>query len=258
MPEYERCTAQVGDCEIHYLTVGSGPALVFLQGSGGFRLDEEAFGLLARHHRVLVPSMPGFDASTIGSVASGQDTADVVAALIAQCAGGSADVVGESFGGRIAAWLTIRHPEVVRCAVLAAPGGMRRGGGEQRVGLPPEELQRRLYGRVLEHQPTEAQRQQREANLKTAIRLSGPPWDEDLYQQLPTIRRPTLVLYGTADGTMPRESMEIMAERIPGARLHLFEGAPHVLSAVVPEPFVAVVEEFLAANSAPAGAPGPR
>jgi pimeloyl-ACP methyl ester carboxylesterase len=258
MPEYERFTAQVGECEIHYLALGDGPPLVFLHGSGGFRLDEEAFGLLARHHRVLVPSMPGFDASTLGNVASGPDTADVVAAFIAQVAGGRADVVGESFGGRIAAWLAIRHPETVRCAVLAAPGGMRRGTGEQRVGLPPDELQRRLYGRVLERQPTEAERQQREANLKTAILHSGPPWDEDLYQQIPSIRCPTLVLYGTADGTMPRESMEIMAERIPGARLHLIEGAPHVLSAVVPEPFVAVVEEFLAANSAPADAPARR
>src|SRR5207302_8826784 len=99
------------------------------------------------------------------------------------------------FGGRIAAWIAVRHPEAVRCAVLAAPGGLRRGGGEQRVGLSPEELQRRLFGRPLDRQPTEAEKQQREANLRTAIRLSGPPWDEDLYQQLPSIRCPTLVLY---------------------------------------------------------------
>jgi pimeloyl-ACP methyl ester carboxylesterase len=248
--QYESHTAQVDGCQIHYVALGSGPALVFLHGSGGFRLDEEAFGLLARHYRVLVPSLPGFDASTLGSVASGPDTADVMAAFIAQCAGGRAHVVGESFGGRIAAYVALRHPEAVRGVVLAAPGGLRRGGGEQRVGLPPEEIQRRLFGRPLAHPLTEAQQRQRDANIQTAIRLSGPPWDEDLYQQLPNLRRPTLVLYGTGDQTMPRESMELLAERVPGARLHCFEGAPHVLSAVVPDDFVAVVEEFLAAADA--------
>ena len=251
--QYDSCSAQVGGCELHYLALGSGPALVFLHGSGGFRLDEQTFGLLARHYRVLVPSMPGFDASTIGSVATGPDVADVMAVFIAACAGGSAHVVGESFGGRISAWLAIRHPEAVRSAVLAAPGGLRRGGGEQRVGLSPEALQRRLFGRPLDRPLTEAQQRQREVNVANAIRLGGPPWDEELYQRLPSIRCPTLVLYGTADQTMPRESMELLAARVPGARLHRFEGAPHVLSAVVPEPFVAI-EQFLAANDAAAAA----
>jgi pimeloyl-ACP methyl ester carboxylesterase len=250
--QYDSCTAQVSGCEIHYVALGSGPPLVFLHGSGGFRLDEETFALLARHYRVLVPSLPGFDASTIGSVATGPDVADVMAAFIVQCAGGSAYVVGESFGGRIAAWMAARHPEVVRAAVLAAPGGLRRGGGEQRVGLSPEELQRRLFGRPLDRPLTEAQQRQREINVANAIRLSGPPWDEDLYQQLPSIRRPILVLYGTGDQTMPRESMDVLAERIPGARLQCFEGAPHVLSAVIPQPFVAAIEEFLATDTAPA------
>jgi pimeloyl-ACP methyl ester carboxylesterase len=50
--------------------------------------------------------------------------------------------------------------------------------------------------------------------------------------------------------------MELLAARVPGARLHCFEGAPHVLSAVVPEPFVAAIEQFLAANDAAAAASG--
>src|SRR5436309_3030597 len=112
--QYETHTVQAGGCEIQYAALGSGPALVFLHGSGGLRMDEQTFGALARDYRVLVPSMPGFDESTIGAVKSGLDVADVVAAFITQCADDSAHVVGESFGGRIAAWLAIRHPEAVR------------------------------------------------------------------------------------------------------------------------------------------------
>jgi pimeloyl-ACP methyl ester carboxylesterase len=250
--QYETHTAQAGGCEIHYAALGSGPALVFLHGSGGLRMDEEAFGALAGDYRVLVPSMPGFDASTLGAVTSGPDVADVVASFIAECADGSAYVVGESFGGRIAAWLAIRHPEAVRRVVLAAPGGLRRGGSERRADLPWDEAHRRLYGRLPDRQQTAAETQQRQANLATAIRLSGPGWDEDLYQQLPTIRCPTLVLYGTSDETLPRESIQLFVERIPGARIVNFEEAPHVLSATRPGQFVSAVGEFLKAAEAPA------
>jgi len=250
--QYETHTAQAGGCEIHYAALGSGPSLVFLHGSGGLRMDEAAFGALGKEYRVLVPSMPGFDASTLGAVASGPDVADVVAAFIAEVAGGSAYVVGESFGGRIAAWLGIRHPEVARRLILAAPGGLRRGGAERRADAPWEEAHRRLYGRLPDRQPTAAETQQRQANLATAIRLSGPGWDEDLYQQLPSVGCPTLVLYGTSDETLPRESIQLFVERIPGARIVDFEGAPHVLSATRPDQFVSAVGEFLKTEEAPA------
>ncbi|HLQ32004.1 MAG TPA: alpha/beta hydrolase [Chloroflexota bacterium] len=55
--------------------------------------------MLASDYRLLVPSMPGFDESTVGSVTSGPEVADVMAEFIATCAGGQASVIGESFGG---------------------------------------------------------------------------------------------------------------------------------------------------------------
>lgn len=241
-------TTQAGGCEIHYAERGSGPPLVMLHGSGGFRWDEPAFGGLARDYRVFVPSMPGFDRSTIGSVATGQDVADVVAAFVQQCAGGRANVVGESFGGRIAAWLAIRHPEVTERVVLAAPGGLRRTGGDRRLDDTWEEQYKRLFGRLPDRQPTEAETAQRRANLTTAIRLSGAPWDEELYQQLPSIKCPALVLYGSNDQTLSREAIQTFQERIPGARMTTFEGGPHVLSFALPEQFVAAVGEFLQAK----------
>jgi pimeloyl-ACP methyl ester carboxylesterase len=242
----ERRSAKVGGCDIHYIELGAGPNLVFLHGSGGLRLDETSFGMLARNFRLLVPSMPGFDQSTTGSVTSGPEVADVMAEFIGSCTSGRAAVAGESFGGRIAAWLTVRHPEVIDKAVLAAPGGMRRSGGDRGLNLTPEEQQIRLYGRKLERQPTPEQVAQRKANVASANRFGGPPWDEDLYQQLPNVSRPVLVLYGTNDQTMVRQDIELFHERIPGSRIECLEGAPHVLSATYPEEFVALVKGFLA------------
>lgn len=241
----ERRVAHVGGCEIHYLELGAGPSLLFLHGSGGLRFDEATFSALARDFHLSVPSMPGFDQSSTGSVSSGPEIADVIAALIRDCAGGRASVIGESFGGRIAAWLTIRHPEVVDKSILAAPGGLRRSGGDRGLDLTPEEQQMRLYGRKLERQPTPEQVAQRKANVANAMRYGGPPWDEDLYQQLPNVTRPVLVLYGSNDQTLARADIELFHERIHGSRIVCIDGAPHVLSATYPDQFVALAKDFL-------------
>src|SRR6266581_2850991 len=126
-------SAHVGDCEIHYLQAGSGPAVVFLHGAGGLRVDEDVFAALARDFRLLVPSMPSFDESTAGSTASVKDVADVMADFIRQEAGGKASVIGESFGGGVSSWLAVRHPDVVERLVLASPAGLRQ---EREPNLP--------------------------------------------------------------------------------------------------------------------------
>jgi pimeloyl-ACP methyl ester carboxylesterase len=240
----ENNTAQAGGCEIDYLELGQGPSLVFLHGSGGLRFDEGSFGLLASHYRLLVPSMPGFDRSTVGNASSGADVADVMAAFIASCADGQANVIGESFGGRIAAWLTVRHPDSIGRAILAAPGGLRRSGGDRGLNMTPEEQQTRLYGRVL-RQRTPDEEEQHRTNVRNAVKFGGPAWDEDLYQQLPSIRRPVLVLYGTNDQTLARQDVELFHERIPRSRIEYLEGAPHVVSAARPEEFASLVTQFL-------------
>jgi pimeloyl-ACP methyl ester carboxylesterase len=235
----------VGGCDIHYAELGAGPALVFFHGSGGFRFDEDSFGQLAARHRLIVPSLPGFDKSTVGPVTSGPEMAGVMAEFVTAVAGGPAVIAGESFGGRIAAWLTIRHPEAVQAAILAAPGGLRRSGGDRGIDLSPDERETRLYGRPLRQRRDPEEAAQHRANVANATRFGGPPWDEDLFQQLPAITRPVLVLYGTNDQTMERRDIDLFPERIPGASIRYIEGAPHVLSLMYPNEFVSQIEEFL-------------
>lgn len=244
--------AHVAGCEIHYGRLGGGAELVFLHGSGGFRFDSGSFGRLAREYSLTIPSMPGFDGSTIGPVASGQDVAGVMAAFIRTVCGGQAHVAGESFGGRIAAWLAILHPDVVKTAILAAPGGLRRSGGDRGLDLSPEERHLRLFGRKPEGQATADEEARHRANVENAIRLGGPPWDEDLYQQLPSVTRPVLLLYGTKDQTMPRETIDLFHQRIPGSQIRYVEGAPHVISATYPDDFFGAVKDFIDARNATA------
>jgi pimeloyl-ACP methyl ester carboxylesterase len=66
----------------------------------------------------------------------------------------------------------------------------------------------------------------------------------DLTGELPTLDIPTLVLGGTADVITPPAESRRLAELIPGARLHLFEGAGHMLMLERSDEFDAMLTDF--------------
>jgi len=67
----------------------------------------------------------------------------------------------------------------------------------------------------------------------------------DLRGELHTITAPTLVLQGTADNVVDSRNADVLAARIPGARLELFPGAGHLFFWEQPDRFVRIVTEFL-------------
>jgi pimeloyl-ACP methyl ester carboxylesterase len=249
-----RQVVEVGGCALEYAEAGRGPAVVFLHGGGGFRLDQRTFDALAEHHRLLVPSLPGFDESSPGTTASIEDVADVVAEFIRQVAGGRAHAIGESFGGGVAAWLAIRHPDVVETLVLAAPSGLRDEHCLSPSQLSPTEVYTLLYGgspqQAASPRPAELVRR----NRANSERLHGsrPDFDQALYARLPEIEAPTLVVWGTADRLIPPSHARYYAERVPRVQVVLVEGAPHVLSAAVPDRFLPPVLKLLTGGAAAA------
>jgi len=46
--------------------------------------------------------------------------------------------------------------------------------------------------------------------------------------------------------TLARDDVALFQERIPNCRISFIDGAPHVLSASVPDQFVPLVKDFLA------------
>ena len=59
------------------------------------------------------------------------------------------------------------------------------------------------------------------------------------------IAAPTLILAGTADNVVDHRNAELLAARIPGARVELLEGAGHLFFWEQPDEFVRIVNEFL-------------
>ena len=118
-----------GDYEIHVKEAGSGPALVFIHGSGpgasgasNFRSNIDAF--VNAGFRVILPDMIGYGAS---SKPEGIDytlalfTDTLYEALRAHGID-RASLVGNSLGGAVAIQMTLDHPELSEKLVLMAPG----------------------------------------------------------------------------------------------------------------------------------------
>jgi pimeloyl-ACP methyl ester carboxylesterase len=63
--------------------------------------------------------------------------------------------------------------------------------------------------------------------------------------RLESVKAPTLVLIGDKD-EFQREPAELLAARIPGARLVVVPGGGHLLNLTSPKEFDAAVSEFLA------------
>jgi 3-oxoadipate enol-lactonase len=173
-----------------------------------------------------------------------------------------AHVLGTSLGGMVAQELALRRPERVARLVLACT----TPGGDRSHPMPAQTV--RLIAEAPKLAPDVALRRFVENALSPtvrpalveeimALRLANPPhqagWKAqaaagatfDRLTKLEEIEAPTLVLHGTADAVVDCRNSELLAQRIPGARLELFPGCGHLFFWEEPERFVRLVKEFL-------------
>ena len=80
--------------------------------------------------------------------------------------------------------------------------------------------------------------------------------NEDLTPALTSVQAPTLLLWGDKDQEVRRPAVEVMAARIPRARLRVFVGAGHFPFQDAPDAFCRAVQEFLQAERLAAPAAG--
>lgn len=186
-------------------------------------------------------------------------------------------VMGVSYGGMVALTYAARYPRRVARLVLivtAAHGGFitrakeilaERGTPEQQrvaqrlwEGTFESEEQMREYFAVmgplysLRHDPSAAEIAARRAIYSPdAINegFGGFLRNYDVTAQLGAITAPTLVIAGRHDWICPPELSEEIAQRIPGARLRIFEQSSHRVWADEPEAFLSTLRAFLSGAS---------
>ena len=232
--------------ELRMRVGGEGRAVLHLHSAAGIRLSG-VIDTLAHHHRVLSPIMPGFDGQpALPGVDSVVALADMLAGFIRAHAGGACDVIGESFGGWIALWLAVRHPDLVQQLVLEAPAGLRPDG-KGGLGDSEDDRVRRLYADPRKAPPETRTEAQRMANRRTVLGYTKvAAFDEALAERLGDIRARTLIVMGTKDGVIPPETGHLLKVRIPSSHLIYVHGAAHALEIDQPERVARLVLDFLA------------
>jgi pimeloyl-ACP methyl ester carboxylesterase len=216
--------------------------------------------LLARRHRVIAPDLPGFGRSgkpadfPYGRVGY----CDHLVALLDALGLEKVTVVGHSMGGGIAAELAARSPERVDKLVLldahCYPLDLDLKARLPLIPVLGRIIFTKLYGRSLF----------RDYFKKDVWNGAGPPtWDrvDRFYDEfsppeareaayrvlcatvdvaplaalLPSVKAPTLVLWGEDDRLIPPRLGERLSRAIPGARLELIRGACHAVNEQFPE-----------------------
>jgi 3-oxoadipate enol-lactonase len=233
---------------------GAGPRLLFIGGTGGDLRQKPSVleGPLAKHFELLAYDQRGLGRS--GKPArpyTMAEYADDAAGLLDAIGWSACSVIGVSFGGMVAQELALRHPDRVERLVLACTSSGGAGGASyplhELADLAPEERARRTvalgdrrrdaawqaanpeaFERIVQfalRRLTSASSGEGNAaeSVAGARRQLEARRHHDTWDRLHAISAPTYLCAGRYDGIAPAENMRAMQQRIPPARLELFD-----------------------------------
>jgi pimeloyl-ACP methyl ester carboxylesterase len=231
---------------IRYREAGEGEALVCLHGGGGLRLAR-THDLLAETNRVIAFEVPGFGDSPVNDRSkSMEELAGTMNAAVAALGIERYNLMGTSFGSKVALWMAILKPEAVPAIVLISPAAIRLGQTTPPTHVSPAEAMRMLY-RHPERQPRTAPPAPGVMEKQRALsdRLLGPPRDPAFEARLGALDMPVLALFGTADPVTPPAGGHLYRQSLPNCHLVMVYDAAHAIDADRPEATAALVDDFL-------------
>jgi pimeloyl-ACP methyl ester carboxylesterase len=245
--------------KIRYVEAGSGPAVILLHGLGGNSANWTLnINPLAAKYRVIAPDQIGFGQSDKPLINYRVGTyVDFLDRLYSELKIERATLVGNSMGGWIAALYTIAHPERVERLVLVDAAGFsppKDFDAKQLAALNPSTREgmrqlaalvfynKQLYASDLAIDFALAQRMVAGDGYTIQSLIESIERREDMLDgRLSAIRKPTLLIWGRADGLTPlAEFGQRFKREIAGAQLIVLEECGHV-------PMVEKASEFNAA-----------
>jgi pimeloyl-ACP methyl ester carboxylesterase len=235
-------TVRANGIDVYFERLGSGPPLLWLNGSGS--TVEQVAPLLRPYtdrFEVVIHDQRGLGRTEVppGPYSMADYAADALA-LLDHLELERPRVLGISFGGMVAQELAVTAPDrIARLALLCtSPGG---AGG---ASYPLHELARlspadraRVHGTLLDTRFDEAWLAEH-PNDKALVDLMGerPEPTEgarlqlearahhDVWDRLPRVTAPTFVGSGRFDGIAPPGNAALIADAIPDAQLHEYDG----------------------------------
>lgn len=252
---FDRAEYDINGIRTVVLTIGSGPVLVFLHGTGTFPGFEMA-RKWAASHKVIIPYHPGFGDSGDAEQFEGiDDYALFYLDLFDKLALSGFDLAGFSLGGWLAAEIAIRQPQRIRRLVLVAPAGLvvETAPAPGLFDFPPEELPA-----YLAHDPANAARYfpagpdpafdagiHREVMGFAKLIKTHPQGNPKLGAWLHRLTMPTLVIWGEKDRLRPTPQAKAWMDALPAGELALVPDTGHLVFEESPAA-ASLVTNFLA------------
>jgi pimeloyl-ACP methyl ester carboxylesterase len=196
--------------------------------------------------------------------------------------------IGHSMGGTISMVSAVRRPELIRALVIIEPGivspswvsgldQLQKSGLTESIPAVSKTAKRRkewpsreaLRASVSEKDLFRSWRREfldayvehiAEEVDDGSVRLRcDPAWEArciatapmDIWDYVPRLKTPTLVLYGKRSGTFLPEVVERFQSEVPHAVFHCFGGNSHNVIMEEPEAVTKVIFEFLESNGLP-------
>jgi pimeloyl-ACP methyl ester carboxylesterase len=269
----------VGRHRISTLTMGHGPDVLMLHGLGGTRASLlQTAAALSQRYRVHAPDLPGFGSSCkpARGAYNARWFAELMFGLMDELEIGSAHLVGNSMGGRVAIEMGMSEPERIRALGLLCPAvaWVKRGFHplvrvlRPELGLLPHGFSRAavasqfwsmFYDRDLidpavgDLMVDEFRRIYHTAGARYAflssarnIYLEAPFGRHGFYPRLAGLRPPALFVWGSHDRLIPPGFSPHVRRWLPSAQQVTLTRCGHVPQVEQPEETNALLSSFFA------------
>jgi pimeloyl-ACP methyl ester carboxylesterase len=241
---------------------GDGPPLVYLHPSAGLAWDP-FLDKLAEDHTVYAPEFPGTtpgDPYAIHQVDDLWDTVLVYEQTLRGLGLAGVPVIGQSFGGMLAAELAAAYPDLFSRVVLLDPVGLWRDDTPVAnwISAAPAELPAMLFADPA-GEPAQAMLAMPEDpdalasaqaamvwNLGATGKLCWPIPDRGLHKRLHRVTAPTLIVWGEHDNLVSPVYAEEFRGRIADSRVEIIPKSGHIPQVEQMEATYGVVADFLA------------
>jgi len=239
---------------------GSGEPLLYMHGAGGLIGVDPFLEDLGHNYKVLAPHLPGYGESTGGEHID--DVLDVVLfyhQLLDELGMSSAQVVGHSMGGMLAAEFAAIDVHRVKKLVLVTPAGfwldqhpipdvfaMELPELAAHIFHDPQSPMAKMFTTLPEDmQVLEEMYVERIKRFTQASKFLWPVPDRGLKKRVYRIAAKTLVMMGESDRLIPPVYANEFTRRIKNSRAVTIKQAGHMPMYEQPEEFVRTVRDFL-------------
>ena len=277
----------VNGVNTHHLEAGSGPPLLLIHGGGAFSCGEMNWGYVispfSSNFRVFAPDQIGFGFTPLphndySLGARGEHMINFIESLGL----GPMYVVGNSHGGWLATYVSVKRPDLVRKLVIVnsgstssllsieSPGireefptmfsadaytklptleGVRKSLMQHtfRKELVTDERVKRAYEIAVRNHHFHSEREKATQNSIDARNHNVSINGRHISEYVHDLKMPVLLIWGKYDEGVARlENGLKLHQKIPGAEMHIFDNAKHLPMVDSPHRFVSVVNNFLA------------